>query len=617
MDALQRISRDTEEDFLELGERLQNFYERAKNMSLLSSQVATRLSAHEMNEEIAVLQSISTKAKDQTERSTQYTDALEGMLEKLKLIEGRCYAFDKTVRNLHVLCNFIKIENARLGQCDGRFDTLGDDVRMLAFTITSKSSDLLTRSASLSQLIRQYLKTIVDYEAQQQTQARLILNSTNDNLSAMTKQGELASETLNKISSQWESISKSISEIVSSMQFHDITRQRLEHIHDALAELNIRSGRKTENAGEEEYSLLTSESGIQNEDQQKSSLRRVPQTASLCELQKNQLIHAENDLQSALERMSENLRKIADHVLMTSEDIQKIMKVSGNDGQTFLQKMESDLLSLSNAIATYSTLERNLSSYMKTATGAIVQMTCFIHDIQRIGVDMHMIALNASIQSAHVGESGATLSVLAEAILKLSTDTVQNVEEISGILSDVVEEARILSQQGNDEADGGAVDFAGGIEGRIESLLRPIQGKNDDVTSLLSRIDSEWKELAKEIGATVGNLAIHKNMSLQIGEVASVLTDLIADMRSTLPKTIVEPDSTEFSDLAVRYTMEQERQVHQSMMTSGMVAIVLDAVTASDGTSEEGGLSKEMSSPEPTAETITDAEDLGDNVELF
>jgi len=244
-------------------------------------------------------------------------------------------------------------------------------------------------------------------------------------------------------------------------------------------------------------------------------------------------------------------------------------------------------------------------------------MTCFIHDIQRIGVDMHMIALNASIQSAHVGESGATLSVLAEAILKLSTDTVQNVEEISGILSDVVEEARILSQQGNDEADGGAVDFAGGIEGRIESLLRPIQGKNDDVTSLLSRIDSEGKELAKEIGATVGNLAIHKNMSLQIGEVASVLTDLIADMRSTLPKTIVEPDSTEFSDLAVRYTMEQERQVHQSMMTSGMVAIVLDAVTASDGTSEEGGLSKEMSSPEPTAETITDAEDLGDNVELF
>jgi methyl-accepting chemotaxis protein len=616
MDTLRHIAVDTEEDFLLLGERMQDFYKRAKNMSDLSAQVAMRLSAEDMNKAIEMLQVIFNTAKSQTERSAQYTVTLEQMLDKLADIEGRLYGFDKTVRNLHVLCNFIRIENARLGQDDSRFDNLGDDVRKLAVTITSKSLDLLERSASLSQLIRQYLKRIKDYEAQQQTQARLILESTTGNVSAMTEECEVASKALGKIASQWEFISGNIGEIVSSMQFHDITRQRLEHIHEALSELNADENETTANAGEDKTSPLRSGFRGRNGNRRNGSLQRISRAVSLCELQKAQLVHADNDLLSAVNRMSDNLRRIADNVLITSEEIKKTAKVSGGNSQSFLQKLESDLLSLADAIATYETLDRNLSSYMRTATGAIMQMSSFIHDIQRIGIDMHMIALNASIRSARIGQSGATLGVLAESILKLSADTVHSIEEVSNVLSDIVEEARLLSQQSTDETNAVAAASTDGISDRIERLLSPIRMMNDDVTALLSRIDREGKDLAQDIGTTVENLAIHENMSLKIREVISGLTEVTADIRSTTPLIAHHAGEEELHDLAGRYTMEQERQIHQKM-TAKAAAGALLTEAAVIGASEEEQTAEKTADWELTKTTDEDAENLGDNVELF
>ena len=614
--ALQHIAVNTEKEFLQLGERMQDFYERAKNMSRLSSQVATHLSGDDMNKEIEALRAIFDMVNSQTERSAQGAVALEFMLNKLSVIEGRLCGFDKTVMNLQVLCNFIKIESARLGQSNSRFDTLGDDVRKLSTTIASKSLDLLGRSASLSRLIRQYLKTIADYEARQQGQARLILDSATNNLSAMTEEYDLASETLKTIAVRWESISRNIGEIVASMQFHDITRQRLEHIRDALVELSSRGRKEEGSPGAPERKYLRFATVGRNGDRHNGGVQKASLAISLCELQKAQLVHADDDLVSAVGRMSKSLQKIADNVIITSEEIHKTAKASGGDGRSFLQKLEADLLSLAGAIATYGTLERDLSASMRTVTGTVGQMTSFIHDIQRIGIDLNMIALNASIQSAHIGQSGATLGVLAESIHILSADTAQIIKEISGDLSAVVEEARSSSLQNNNEAVAGAAGFTEGIDIRIAAALGSIRLMNDDVSALLSRIDREGKDLSRDIEATVNSVAVNEGMSQRIREVISELTELIADMRSVLPMTAGQPDGEKLRDLAGRYTMDQERQVHQAMTSSAAVALIASAVVH-DMPDEEG---RSADSPPPSEQAVASresVEDLGDNVELF
>jgi methyl-accepting chemotaxis protein len=612
---LKNIAANTEKEFLQLGQRMQDFYERAKNMSRLSSQVATHLSGDDMNKEMESLRAIFDMANSQTERSAQGAVTLEFMLDKLTVIEERLCGFDKTVKHLQVLCNFIKIESARLGQSNSRFDTLGDDVRKLSVTIASKSLDLLGRSASLSLMIRQYLKTIADYEARQKGQSRLILDSAANNLSAMTEEYELAAETLKTIAVRWESISRNIGEIVASMQFHDITRQRLEHIRDALVELNTRGRNETENSDAPERKHPGFALSGRNGGRHKGDLQKVSLAMSLCELQKAQLVHADDDLVSAVGRMNKSLQKIADNVINTSEEIQKTAKASGGDGQSFLQKLEADLLSLAGAIATYGTLERDLSASMRTVTGAVGQMTSFIRDIQRIGIDLHMIALNASVQSAHIGQSGATLGVLAESIHRLSADTAQNIGEISSDLSAVVEEARSSSLQNRDDAGAGDAGFTGGIDSRIAAALGSIRLMNDDVTALLSRIDREGNDLSRDIEATVNGAAVNEGMSQRIREVVSELTELIAGMRSALPATAGQADSEELRDLAGRYTMEQERRIHQAMASSAAVALIAsESVPAS---SEEG---RSADSPPPSEQSVAPGEsdeDLGDNVDLF
>ena len=610
-DALRDIAANTEDDFLQFGERLQDYYERAKGLSQMSSQVASRLSGDDMNQGIVALHAIFDIATRQNERSAQGVVTLESMLQKLADVESRLGSFDKTVKNLQVLCNFIKIESARLGQCDNRFDTLGDDVRQLAGTIASRSKDLSGQSSSLSLLIRQYLKKIADYETRQQGQARLILDSATRNLNALTGEYDLASGTLKTIAVRWESISKNIGEIVSSMQFHDITRQRLEHICDALVGVTSESPNEAECSSMPVHRPQRFFSGGRNGDRDGREARKASLIVSLCELQKAQLVNAEGDLTSAVDRLNQSLLKIADSVIMTAEEIRKIATTTSGDGHSFLHRLERDILSLIDAIAAYSALDRDLSTSMRTVNDAVGQMTSFIRDIQRIGIDLHMIALNAIVQAAHIGQKGATLVVLAESIHRLSIDTAHNIEAVSKDLSTVIDDAR--SSQGHGET--GAGGFTEGMDSRIAAVLGPIRLIDTDVTTLIARIGEGGTTLAQDIEAAVRGDAIHKRMTESIHEVVAELTALIADIRSVHPVTAVQAAEDGFQNLVQRYTMDQERQVHQGMIPLVAVAGIPALLTL--GSHEEAMPEDAPFPPEQVMASGESDGDLGDNVELF
>ena len=69
----------------------------------------------------------------------------------------------------------------------------------------------------------------------------------------------------------------------------------------------------------------------------------------------------------------------------------------------------------------------------------------FIGDIEKIGIEIRMIGLNACIRAAHVGEKGTALGVLADSIHQLSGDTSGLTDAISENLKKVIQAARELT----------------------------------------------------------------------------------------------------------------------------------------------------------------------------
>jgi methyl-accepting chemotaxis protein len=601
--ALHELSSTTEGEFIQIGESLQDFYRRAGEISRLASSVAERISGGEMARARRELQSVFDEVKQQGETSRKGVVGLSSLLEASDNIRNQLDGFDKTVKNLRMLCNYIRIESASLGERNEGFDALSDDVKKLGSSVASKSTDLASRSSSISALIRQHLEMAAGYSSHQKEQERMILNRAEQNLSALTDRYQQSSVTLREIADRWVHISKNIGEVVSSLQFHDITRQRLEHAGEALAELvtdatgfvrsGDASGAPPRWAGGK--GLLS---------------KRAATLFAPCEIQVAQLRHAQADLTAAVLRMNTNLREIAADSVGMSQEIRKLAGNANGENCSFLSELEKELSSLLAAMSDFMEINRECAASIARVQATVVDMSLFIKDIEVIGIEMRMIALNACVRAARIGNDGMVLGVLAEAIHQLSVDTTQQIEAVSGSLAAISAEAGSLSadvehrrfQQGQNRKEA--------MTDHVRGLLAPLCLMDEEISVLLNRIETSGSELSEEIERTVLGNTVQERMGRGIGEVVAELDRLIREMRDIVPKTEQEKQRRDLAALAERYTMEQERLVHQAVAAS--VPMLAGASSSAHGEVMNGGPEKTLA-----AGTATSKEELGDNVELF
>jgi methyl-accepting chemotaxis protein len=602
---LHELAAGTEGEFIRLGEKLQDFYFRAKTLSDLSSQVAGCLSGEALQQGVDGLQTVFTQVQQQDELSGKGISVLSSLLNRFDNIDARMKRFDQTIRNLDVLCNFIKIESARLGSKDTGFSALGDEVRKLAVNVAAKSAELTGHSEKLAETIRQGLQRMKDFKKRQQGNARTILDQTVQSLSAMNLRRQSSSETLSETAVRWKRMSQSIGEVVSSMQFHDITRQRIEHVRDALQDVRGKL-RSAAPAASEPGNGVAGRWRHLLRPRPRKDLATLSSAIIPCEVQNIQLKDAESDMTAAVERIIRNLTQIGKDIGVMTGDLQTLTTAGGSEA-SFLSELEKQLASLGNAITAYRAINREWAASVEAITTSIGDMSIFIHDIEKIGIQMRMIALNACIHAAHIGQEGAALGTLAESIRQLSDETSQKIEEISESLKAIVTEAGTfakISETGGSAASAGQpartdliarTESAGRESGQIETLIAPLHQMDQEVSGLLTRIGQDGGSLTQDIEVTVQHIDIHHKISAKIHEVTAALEGIVTEVKQLCPATVSETAPGVTTEMAGRYTMEREREIHQSIAGAALAAATVGGVdTASEPTSAENSTEPEI-----------------------
>ena len=326
------------------------------------------------------------------------------------------------------------------------------------------------------------------------------------------------------------------------------------------------------------------------------------------ELQIAQLKHAEADLFSALERIHRNLNDIAVAIAKISADTFKTAGMEGKEGKSFLAELEEGLVSVSEALSAYSAIHLEWTASIRQVTQTVRDMSTFINEIIRIGISMRIIALNACIHAAHIGDDGAALGVLAEAIHQISADTSHKISSMSDHLSFVLEETGKLSdrEQLDHEVSGDTTQMAG----RIQVMLSPLRQMDGEQKAQLARIDEDGQSLTSAMEDTLGRLNRHDHFKAGFDGIVLKMEALVQDFRSHMPAGYQDGGIKEFIIAKDRYTMEQERQVHESVI--GSTSLPVNALPFIV-------VSPEDTPYEKSAEKATGGsqEDLGDNVELF
>lgn len=592
---LRDFSGRTEGEFLSVGERLQDFHARSAEIARMARELAETASGDDIRQATAGLSVLLDRMAGYLARADGETERVVGALRSigrlLVKVDEPLAGFRKVIRVLRILGVSTRIESARMSRENTGFDTVSDHVEKLSSLIEEKTGRIAGQRDALGALIGRTLATVLDIKEQQRARAAQILAETRASLGFLGGTHQKCAAASRAVSARSDDIARNIGEIVTSMQSHDITRQQIEHVAEAIGEVlgRMRDAREVRRwlPDERELSLLG-------------------ETGEVCGIQSAQLDNARQTLVGAVGRITDNLRGVARNAAQMADGTREMVGVVDQAGRSFLGGMEKDLSGVAATLVESAQGIRELSTIMQSLLETVSDMASFVGDIEHFGSEIELIALNAGIKATHTGGNGAALRVLAESIQRLSADARVHTNAVSLSLRGIREAAEGLRKgmgaSGEERAGEGEVEA---IRRDMAELLRLLHAASERVGTRMRSVDSAARSLSSDIEEAIRRLSVPDLASDVLGSVTGRLEEIRGQSRAVVPaaRSLAAEDAP---SLQRRYTMQEERDVHAAVTGKRLPSPAppparLPAPAARGAEGERGAA----------------GEDLGDNVELF
>jgi methyl-accepting chemotaxis protein len=486
--------------------------------------------------------------------------------------------FQKMNKTLRMLSISTKIESSRLGELGSGFVNLAMDVEKLSYQVNEKSSAIMSHQQLMATLISSTLAGFTIAEENQNIKVSFILGNMAESLQKLVSLNDRSTQFGREVSNLSEDITNSISEVVSSMQSHDSTRQQLEHIVEALEHLSAGMSKFKCNSGDE------------------SSWRDlVVEAGDVCELQSAQLRFSVSEFCSAVRTIVANLKDVAQRQSLMAGQILNITGAADSDHATVVENIGQGMTEVTDILDSCAASDREMSVTMTKVVQTIKEITLFVSDIEQIGSEIDLIAMNAQIKAAHTGREGAALGVLAEAIKRLSDDSVRQTDSVAASLKGIIEATDHLSEKSENE-DERTVTTLTTMQGELMIVLESLGNMNGKLFTMLSDLGERVTELNNDVEQATG--------AINVDVLAREMTDGVLveiDSVVTQARRLV-PASNEFKKnlqhMEKLYTMESERHIHESI-------------------ARKRGVSLSTVSSQSKKTVTEEASEFGENVDLF
>jgi hypothetical protein len=241
-------------------------------------------------------------------------------------------------------------------------------------------------------------------------------------------------------------------------------------------------------------------------------------------------------------------------------------------------------------------------------------MSSFVGGIRQLGLAIRLIALNSIVKSAHVGDRGAALGIIANEIHGLSLNTGRQTEEISEAFGTITSFAGQLGALAARQEENAGESSASGIIKTIDWLKKSLSDTNRSVTSRMAELQNAAGTLIGEIEGVASGVHVHERALDAINEIASRIDTAVVDLRARgASKGGPEADTAD-SELLLQisrsYTMDSERELHQQINSAAPPPVAEQTQPAQPVEPAEAVVDENLSEN-------SEEDDLGDNVELF
>lgn len=517
---LDGVSSRTEKVFLSVGGRLMDLQVQAREIAEQTASAAALMAndsgALALLDEVLVAASGSGQHHDLTPHIREIqTDA--------KSIHQAIQAITPVVRTFDVLGMMTRIESAHFENAGTTFVGLAEAVAALSRQIREETG----RTADSATIL---LATTTRAAGQMQEVARRL----EENLGPLTRQASAeilkirehrgqVSQAIQLLGARFEEVSRAIGEVVAGLQAHDIVRQQIEHVLEALRHPEV-------------------------------SGRTLPETARL---QSAQLDNSRATFETSVNQIRQALADIERNIAEMAQESARVLGLSGGSDAAFLSSIASDLEGILTILESNRVSDRRLAEAAASVEQRVAEISETIAGVHRVGIEMQRIALNATIQAAQLGPEGGALEVVARAVQELARETESASDMLEGRLRATTDAARAL---------GNATGSGGGSDERIAQLRRSVEdfgtiqdqarGDHARIVALTAGLTEQVRETIETFGTQ------HECLGVLAGT-----AEILRGLSTARPATGADGAGQTASKHAMpsRYTMQSERTVHESL----------------------------------------------------
>lgn len=563
-----------DKQFLYIGARLLDYHDRARKVADQTGATVEKLLGVEGGATLEELRSLLQELDDhlgQVERQSQESAASLQVLEALlQRLEQPLRGLSKVVKVLLALSFATRVEG-NVGERSQTLGVLADNLKELGAKIADKTDR-----------VRDMLETMGRLEEEARVRVHLLRGHGLDQARSTIAHGRSAIDTLlerqrqslertTRLQFHSGQISRAVEEIVTSIQFHDITRQQMDHVHSALEDLC-------------DELLRQSAAGTGASDLERGLV------ADICAVQSAQLGHTRAELVAAVRRILQNLEELATSVEGLAAEAREVAGTAEMGGTAYYAGLEPVVASVAVVLAQSQNVNREALEAVDAVLRAVDDLSGLLAEIELIGTEMKLIAFNAGITAAHKVEGGAGLGVIAESIQSLSGQVLARTAEFARGYQSISHEVRELT--GRNGAMQPVPSDHSALDRRAVDQLGRLQDSDRQLMGLLRSIEQGSMSLAADLRSTTGSISIHVDAAQVIDMVIDGLGDLVEACQG--PGSIAGGGErgAVMQSLSRRYTMQSERDVHRRFGVA--------SAGSSQGSTASGSGSR-----------------FGDNVEMF
>ncbi|MCE1188745.1 MAG: methyl-accepting chemotaxis protein [Ignavibacteria bacterium] len=537
---LRKANSIAEKEFVIIGDILQTHYADSKHVKEICEEIAQVFSSQilaqsntRLEEMFSKINSYLEHLENELSESTDILKIISGILDLLRTdLEG----YDRIIKYLRMLGISTRIESVRLFHENNSFEVIATNVDSLSGVVQDKVNAIKENIKQLTASIQTVDDKIRGFHKGKDERTREIMAQIENCMGLLKDNYRNFSSKINLIRDDSELITRNTSYAVSNIQFHDITRQQIEHVLIEVHELTDQIG-----SGKSEKEGL------------------IAYVNKVCRLQVSQLENSQQTLINAVADLKQNLSAIGGQVDEVFNHTLSIIGSKDASSIKFLEDIGEYLKEVNIDLEKSNALSIDLSDSIKNVLLTAEKLSTFIFEIEEIGTEIELIALNASIKAAHTGKEGAGLGVIADTIQKISAQATNQSETTAVSLRKITDISERI--QTNIEANYRIKLFEelSLIHDQLGSQLAAAKDSETEIMKKIRNLQNESKSLSSSLNQAVARITIDATVSKSIQEAIHSMEELtgtehIAGVTS----------GKELMSLRGKYTMKSERDIHAS-----------------------------------------------------